>query len=119
MLRNPLQAAYEQITRVQSDDPDVVRRGRLLNTLIPAVLLDLALTFVGIPLCLGAMWVSRRGDPARAAYLFLGILWTSLTAALLASATIEDAFTVVPFLFSLPVIVAGLTAGRVAPFVFA
>ncbi len=43
MRRNPFRSAYQWITQVDSDDPNIVRRARLLNVVIAGVLALMAL----------------------------------------------------------------------------
>ncbi len=132
---NRFAAFYTWLTHIQSTQPDTVRRGRLLNLMIVGVellmLLFLPQTIVegtwaaqvvigiSVVVAYGAIQRSRQGDPRRAAYLFLGMLWLGMSAVMLNSSTAPAAFSFMPFLYPVPIIVAGLTAGPRAPFVFA
>src|SRR5690348_13383442 len=139
MNANFFHAAYGWLMHVDSENPDVVRRGKLLNVLITGVpligmlfivlgffdsslgaaLRNAGIMLMGILLCLVALYYSRTGRPARAAYLFLGTVWLTLTLILLTQRSIESATTFIPYLYAIPVMAAGLTAGGRGPFVFA
>jgi methyl-accepting chemotaxis protein len=139
MNANFFHAAYGWLMHVDSENPDVVRRGKLLNVLITGVpligmlfivlgffdsslgaaLRNAGIMLMGILLCLVALYYSRTGRPARAAYLFLGTVWLTLTLILLTQRSIESATTFIPYLYAIPVMASGLTAGGRGPFVFA
>jgi methyl-accepting chemotaxis protein len=132
-------AAYRWLMHVDSDNPDIVRRGKLLNVLIigvpliatlfivlgffdsnlPIALRNAGIMLLGVLLCLVALYYSRGGRPERAAYLFLATVWLTLTLILLTQRSVESATTFIPYLYAIPVMAAGLTAGGRAPFVFA
>ena len=139
MNANFFRTAYHWLIRVDSDNPDIIRRGQLLNVLITGVpllstlfivlgffdssfgaaLRNAGIMLLGILLCLVALYYSRTGRPARAAYLFLGTVWLTLTLILLTQRSVESATTFIPYLYAIPVMAAGLTAGGRGPFVFA
>ncbi len=133
--RTLLQSVYHWLTHVESADTDAVRRGQLLNVLIAGTTLltllfllfpllqgalrEVAITLAALVLVGGALQLSRSGHPTGGAYLYLGTLWGSLTLIMLSQGTITKAFVFIPYLFVIPIIVAGLTAGPRAPFLFA
>jgi methyl-accepting chemotaxis protein len=132
-------AAYRWLMYVDSDNPDIVRRGKLLNVLIigvpligtlfialgfftsslGAALRNTAIVGTGILLCLVALYYSRSGRPVRAAYLFLGVVWLTLTLILFTQTNATAATSFIPYLYAIPVMSAGLLAGWRAPFLFA
>src|SRR4051812_438464 len=102
-MPNFAESTYEAVTGVRSANPDVVRRGRLLNTVIAGVLLlcalfiplealswrglpsviTVAIIAVGLGIGIAALQISRLGTPRIAAFLFLGTFWALITAIML------------------------------------
>ncbi|HMA35326.1 MAG TPA: hypothetical protein VKY74_12725, partial [Chloroflexia bacterium] len=141
MRQNPLQSAYHWLTQVAADDPNIVRRARLLNVVIVGVLALMALLIptivfgtnmdpavkvrnIGLVLALialsgGALQRSRQGAPRPAAYLFLAMVWLLVSIGLLTQPDQVSAVGFVPYLYTIPIVTAGLTADRWAPFLFA
>jgi methyl-accepting chemotaxis protein len=123
------------LTTIQSDSPDTIRRGTLLNILIAGTILILigympiylvrqqagyeALTLLaGMGLAYIALRISKGGNPRLAAWLFLGTFWLGLTIIMVGRGTRENAFFITPYFYPIPIVAAGLTAGRRAPFAF-
>src|SRR5437870_335232 len=122
LMSGGLQSVYEAATRTRSDNPDTLRRARLLNALIAGVLVLGALaiplqtliwrgmpsvvtvTVIAAGLLIGvvALQVSRRGDPQAAAYLVLGTLWVVITVILLIQPDEMTAFAFLPYMYALP-----------------
>jgi methyl-accepting chemotaxis protein len=126
--RNPLAA----LLQVKSANPDTARRGRLLNTLligmislsalfVPLEVLDgsipesLAIT-AALLVMSSALFISRRGRPIPAAYLFVGTCCGIISLIMLTRSTAAGALGLAPFMFVIPIITAGVTAGRRAAF---
>lgn len=120
------------LLRVQSTNPDILRRGRFLNTLLVGLI---ALTALFIPLQLldgripetlavtatlivmaSALYLSWRGHPTPAAYLFVAACWAGISMIMFTRPAAAGAFGFAPFMFAIPIIVAGVTASRRAAF---
>ena len=116
-------------------NPDIARRRRFLNTLltgmialsalfIPVGLLDNSVPeTLAIGAALGIMlfarYLSGRGYPTPAAYLFLVTCCGIISAIMLTRASASAALTYAPFLYTVPIIAAGVTAHRHAAFAVA
>jgi methyl-accepting chemotaxis protein len=123
------------LLHVQSTDPDVVRRGRLVNTLlagmialtslfVPLQLLDnsipeAAAISVALALMVVALAISRRGSPTLGAYLFVGTCGAIITLIMITRTTAASALQLAPYMFVIPIIAAGVTAGRRVAFAVA
>src|SRR5689334_1741520 len=139
MNANFFRAAYGWLMHVDSDNPDIIRRGKLLNVLIIGVPLlsmlfivlgffdssrgtalgNAGIVLIGMVLCLVALYYSRSGRPECAAYLFLGAVWLTLTLILFTQRSATAAMSFIPYLYVIPVMASGLTAGWRAPFAYA
>ena len=112
--------------------PDVMRRRRFLNTLLTGMIL-LSTLFVplgvldnsipeslAILVALGAMIVARyisgRGYPTPAAYLFATICCTIITVIMVTRSSAFGAVTYAPYLYTIPVITIGVAGHRRAAF---
>ena len=120
------------LLHVQSTDPNTVRRGRLVNTLlagmialsalfIPLQLLDnsipeaTAIT-VALMVMVFALVISGRGNPTLGAYLFIGTCCAIISLIMITRSSAAMALQLPPFMFVIPIIAAGVTAGRRAAF---
>ncbi|HUS14607.1 MAG TPA: methyl-accepting chemotaxis protein [Chloroflexia bacterium] len=115
--------------------PDVARRRRFLHSLLLGMVL-LSTLFIPIGLldnsvpetlaicaALSGMilvrYISGRGYPTPAAYLFAAIVCTVITAIMVTRASAFSALTYAPYLYTVPIIMIGVAAHRWAAFALA
>ncbi len=123
------------LLQVKSTDPNTVRRTRLVNTLlagmialsalfIPLQLLDNSIPEAGaitvaLAVMVVALIISWRGNPTLGAYLFVGTCCAIISLLMVTRSSAAMAFEIAPFMFVIPIIAAGVTAGRRAAFAVA
>jgi methyl-accepting chemotaxis protein len=120
---------------VTAAPPDLARRRRFLNSLltglialsalfVPVGILDNSLAeslaiagALGIMLC--ARYLNARGYPTPAAYIFVGTCCAIVSAIMLTRSSAASALTYAPYLYTIPILAAGVTAHRRAAFAVA
>ncbi|HMA38153.1 MAG TPA: methyl-accepting chemotaxis protein [Chloroflexia bacterium] len=116
-------------------NPDIMRRRRFLNSLLTGMI-GLSALFIpvgvldnSIPEALAisaalagmvlARYISGRGYPTPAAYLFAAICCAIVTAIMVTRASAFAALTYAPYLYTVPVLTVGIAAHRRAAFAVA